>query len=73
MRSRTCARVSCSRKAQFTLTFDYTDKMVAIGPLSFRSDPHSYDLCPIHAERTTPPEGWTMMRPASLGTQPPRP
>nr|WP_225752242.1 DUF3499 family protein [Pseudoclavibacter sp. Marseille-Q3772] len=70
MRSRTCARVSCSRRAEYTLTFDYTDKMVVIGPLAVRAEPHSYDLCRLHADRTTAPEGWTVLRPLPLGAPP---
>lgn len=66
MRSRTCSRPQCSRPAKYTLTFDYADKMAAIGPLAFQAEPHSYDLCEVHAQRTTVPRGWTLVKPTPL-------
>ncbi|GGA65163.1 hypothetical protein GCM10011490_14800 [Pseudoclavibacter endophyticus] len=59
--------MACSRHAQFTLTFDYGDRLAAIGPLAFEIEPHSYDLCARHAERLNVPEGWTVLRPTPLG------
>ncbi|WP_125106937.1 MULTISPECIES: DUF3499 family protein [Gulosibacter] len=67
MRSRPCSRVGCSRRAAYTLTFDYRDQMAAIGPLAFRAEPHAYDLCPLHAGRTSVPEGWTLIKPVPIG------
>ncbi|MEF3322354.1 DUF3499 family protein [Gulosibacter sp. GYB002] len=72
MRTRPCCRVGCSRRAQFTLTFDYGDKMAALGPLAYRAEPHSYDLCQFHAEKTSVPAGWLLIKPTPLG-QPPVP
>ncbi|WP_087005099.1 DUF3499 family protein [Gulosibacter sp. 10] len=66
MRSRPCCRVACSRRAEYTLTFDYEDRMAAVGPLAVRSEPHSYDLCALHAGRTTVPEGWTLVKPTPI-------
>lgn len=45
-----------------TLTYDYADAMAVLGPLSTRSEPHSYDLCPRHAERLSAPLGWQVVR-----------
>ncbi|MFD2756793.1 DUF3499 family protein [Gulosibacter faecalis] len=66
MRSRPCSRVGCSRRATSTLTFDYRDRMAAIGPLAFRAEPHAYDLCELHASRTSVPEGWMLVKPAPI-------
>lgn len=70
MRSRPCCRITCSRRAEFTLTFDYRDRMAALGPLAFRAEPHSYDLCAFHAARTSVPEGWTLVKPVPIGGAP---
>jgi hypothetical protein len=45
-----------------TLTYDYADAMVALGPLSIRPEPHSYDLCPRHEEGLSAPQGWELIR-----------
>ncbi|MGO2110122.1 MAG: DUF3499 family protein [Pseudoclavibacter sp.] len=66
MSNRPCSRVACSKQAAFTLTFDYDDRLAAIGPLSYEIEPHSYDLCAHHADRLNAPEGWTVLRPAPL-------
>ncbi|WP_111718522.1 DUF3499 family protein [Homoserinimonas sp. OAct 916] len=62
MFSRPCSRVACPRDAVATLTFDYDDSMAVLGPLSTSAEPHSYDLCERHAERTSAPEGWHLVR-----------
>ena len=41
--------------------------MAAIGPLAFRAEPHAYDLCSLHAGRTSVPEGWTLIKPVPIG------
>lgn len=33
-----------------------------LGPLAPYVDPHSYDLCVAHAERTVVPRGWAVVR-----------
>ena len=33
-----------------------------LGPLAPYVDPHSYDLCVNHAERTVVPRGWAVVR-----------
>jgi hypothetical protein len=67
MLSRTCSRVACPRDAVATLTYVYADSMAVLGPLSNTHEPHSYDLCAIHAERLSAPQGWQVMRHSVLG------
>lgn len=68
---RRCSRVTCGRAANSTLTYVYADSTAVLGPLSSSVDPHSYDLCEIHAGRLTVPMGWQVFRidpdPAQLG------
>jgi hypothetical protein len=45
-----------------TLTFVYTDSTAVVGPLATVSDPHSWDLCVLHAGRITAPRGWELVR-----------
>lgn len=45
-----------------TLTYVYSDSTAVLGPLATNAEPHSYDLCKIHAERLTAPRGWEVMR-----------
>lgn len=45
-----------------TLTYDYADSLVAVGPLSPVADPHGYDLCSVHDARLTVPHGWHVLR-----------
>lgn len=59
--------MTCSRRAAYTLTFDYTDRMAALGPLAYRAEPHSYDLCELHAAKTSVPAGWTLIKPVPIG------
>lgn len=67
MLTRPCSRVACSRPAALTLTFDYEERLAAIGPLAVDVEPHTYDLCVMHADRLTVPAGWTVLRPAPVG------
>jgi hypothetical protein len=62
MLSRPCSRVACPRDAVSTLTYVYADSMAVLGPLSLNHEPHSYDLCAIHAERLSAPQGWQIVR-----------
>jgi hypothetical protein len=59
---RPCSKVACPREAVATLTYDYADAMAVLGPLSYRSEPHTYDLCEVHAERLSAPQGWQVVR-----------
>ena len=67
MSSRPCSKVACREHAIATLTYDYADSMAALGPLSFRAEPHSYDLCARHADRLSVPLGWQVVRHVVLG------
>ena len=60
--ARLCARVGCGAVATHTLTADYTDRLMAVGPLSPERTPPALDLCERHSEALTPPEGWRLMR-----------
>jgi hypothetical protein len=51
----------CSRPAAGTLTYVYADSTVVVGQLSTHAEPHSYDLCAVHAERFTAPRGWDVV------------
>jgi hypothetical protein len=65
--ARLCSKVACGHEAVATLTYDYADAMAVLGPLSYRSEPHSYDLCPRHAERLSAPQGWQVVRHVVIG------
>jgi len=67
METRQCSRVACSAQSVATLTFDYADSMAVLGPLSMEREPHSFDLCPRHAERTSAPQGWQLIRHHLIG------
>jgi Protein of unknown function (DUF3499) len=45
-----------------TLTYVYADQTAVLGPLATYSEPHCYDLCDKHAERTSAPRGWEVIR-----------
>ncbi|STD06737.1 Protein of uncharacterised function (DUF3499) [Dermatophilus congolensis] len=59
---RRCTRTACGRRAVATLTYNYADSTAVLGALSTYAEPHSYDLCPKHAERLTAPQGWEVVR-----------
>jgi hypothetical protein len=48
--------------ATMTLTYIYAESTAVVGPLATFSEPHAYDLCEIHAERLTVPNGWEVIR-----------
>lgn len=58
--SRQCSRPGCRRPAVATLEFNYADQVAIIGPLQVFGNPHRWDLCEGHAQRTTVPYGWTL-------------
>lgn len=62
MNGRQCSRTGCSAPAVVTLTYDYADSLVAVGPLSPGPDPHGYDLCEEHDRRLSVPVGWSVIR-----------
>ena len=59
---RRCCRPGCPHYAVATLTFVYKDSTAVVGPLAIASEPHSWDLCVIHAGRITAPRGWELVR-----------
>lgn len=59
---RRCSRTACSGVAVATLTYAYASSTAVLGPLALQSDPGSYDLCSLHAERTSAPVGWEVIR-----------
>ena len=59
---RRCSRTACSLPAVATLTYVYADSTAVVGPLATYAEPHCYDLCETHAERTTAPRGWAVVR-----------
>jgi hypothetical protein len=40
----------------------YADSTAVVGPLATYAEPHSYDLCEVHAVRLTAPRGWDVVR-----------
>ncbi|MFH5210930.1 DUF3499 domain-containing protein [Antrihabitans spumae] len=59
---RRCCRPGCKHPAVATLTYVYSDSTAVVGPLATVAEPHSWDLCEIHASRTSAPKGWEMVR-----------
>jgi uncharacterized protein DUF3499 len=57
---RGCARPGCPAPASATMTFAYHPRTIRIGPLAAEAIPEAYDLCAPHADRSTPPRGWTL-------------
>ena len=64
---RLCSKVACRVEATATLTYDYEDSMVVLGPLSPTDEPYSHDLCARHSEQLSVPHGWQIVRHAVLG------
>ncbi|HET7174351.1 MAG TPA: DUF3499 domain-containing protein [Nocardioidaceae bacterium] len=61
-RRRICSRSACARRSVATLTYVYADQTAVLGPLATYAEPHSYDLCELHAERLSAPRGWEIIR-----------
>jgi hypothetical protein len=59
---RRCSRSACPNAAVATLTYVYADSTAVVGPLSVSEEPHTYDLCEVHALRVTVPRGWDLVR-----------
>lgn len=62
MWDRRCSKIGCERQAVATLTYDYTDQMAVIGPLSATAEPHAHELCAAHRDRLSVPRGWVVIR-----------
>src|ERR1700759_2370958 len=65
--SRCCSRTACKQSPVYTLTYVYKDSTAVLGPLAGYVDPHSWDLCEMHAARLVGPRGW------GRGRRPPAP
>ena len=59
---RGCSRGGCRRRAVMTLTYIYAESVAVVGPLATFSEPHAYDLCEMHGNRLTVPNGWSVIR-----------
>ena len=59
---RRCSRSACASPAVATLTYVYADSTAVVGPLAIHAEPHTYDLCEVHASRLTAPRGWEVVR-----------
>ncbi len=59
---RHCSKPGCSAVAVATLTYDYRDSTVVVGPLATVVAPNSYDLCDAHAQNLKAPLGWQVVR-----------
>ena len=62
MNTRCCSRTACKKPPVFTLTYVYRDSTAVLGPLAVAVDPHSWDLCEMHAGRLVVPRGWDVVR-----------
>jgi hypothetical protein len=60
--SRCCSRTACKQTPVYTLTYVYKDSTAVLGPLAAYVDPHSWDLCEMHAARLVVPRGWDVVR-----------
>jgi hypothetical protein len=58
---RRCAKVGCPEAAAATIGIRYAAREVVIGDLLPQRDPNLLDLCHPHAERLTPPFGWSRL------------
>lgn len=67
LNERLCSKAACQVEATSTLTYDYEDSMVVLGPLSPTAEPYSHDLCARHSEHLSVPHGWQIVRHAVLG------
>jgi hypothetical protein len=60
--TRCCSRTACKQAPVYTLTYVYKDSTAVLGPLAGYVDPHSWDLCEMHAARLVVPRGWDVVR-----------
>jgi hypothetical protein len=57
---RACAKVRCEQQAAATVLLRYAAREVEVVPLVPDPDPNLVDLCAEHADRLTPPIGWSL-------------
>lgn len=66
MQQRICSKATCAREAVLSLSFDYAERLAAIGPLGPPPAANVQDLCALHGERLSVPKGWLIIRHQSL-------
>ncbi|GAA2523849.1 DUF3499 domain-containing protein [Pilimelia columellifera subsp. columellifera] len=44
------------------MTYVYVESTAVVGPLAAYPEPHTYDLCELHARGLTAPRGWEVVR-----------
>jgi hypothetical protein len=57
---RTCAKMRCAAEPVATVALRYAERKVVVEDLLPDRDPNLLDLCREHAERMTPPLGWSV-------------
>ncbi len=57
-RARLCSRPGCAQPATARLVFQYATRTLWLEDLGER-EPHTIDMCTMHADRLNPPRGWT--------------
>ena len=57
---RTCSRIGCSTPASTTALIRYEVREIELTDLLDEPDPRLVELCSEHADRLTPPLGWTI-------------
>jgi hypothetical protein len=58
--SASCSRPGCQRAPSNTLTYDYANRVATVERLA-PPHPMQYDLCELHTERLSVPNGWTLV------------
>jgi hypothetical protein len=58
---RQCCRPGCAERAIAVLSYDYGRSRVWLEHLQAERDPHSYDLCGVHASALQVPLGWKLV------------
>jgi hypothetical protein len=58
--ARNCSRPLCGKDAQAVLLFSYDDRHVVLDWAPSDHDPNLLELCSQHADRFSPPNGWTV-------------
>ena len=57
---RTCSRIGCSTPASTMALVRYEAREIELTDLPDEPDPRLVELCSDHADRLTPPLGWTI-------------
>lgn len=58
--SASCSRPGCQRNPTATLTYEYSSSIATIDVLA-PPHPMQYDLCDLHTDRLSVPNGWTLI------------